>query len=60
MTSIPMILRGGALMIVLGTALLLQGCAMPQSDAWGGGLYSGGDYAAALDSVMTTDQGGGE
>jgi hypothetical protein len=58
MTSLSMIVRGGALMAALAMALLVQGCAAPQTDAWGGGVYSGSDYAAALDSTMTTDQGG--
>jgi hypothetical protein len=55
MTNIPT-MRRGALMIALAGVLLLQGCAMPQSSALG--TYSGEDYVAALDSVMTTDQGG--
>lgn len=57
MTSIPMMMRGGAVIIALAASVLLQGCAMPQSSA-SGSAYSGGEYVSALDSVMTTDQGG--
>ena len=57
MTSIPKMMRGGALVAALAGALLLQACALPQSTG-SGGAYSGEQYLAALDSVMTTDQGG--
>jgi hypothetical protein len=52
-----MIMRGGALIVALAAALLVQGCTMPQSSA-SANVYSGDDYVAALDSAMTSDQGG--
>jgi hypothetical protein len=57
MTNIPKMTRSGALMVVFAGALLLQACAMRQTSA-SGVAYDGKDYVAALDSVMTTDQGG--
>ena len=56
MMTISMMMRGGVVAVALATAALIQGCTMPQSNA-SSGVYNN-DYAAALDSAMTTDQGG--
>lgn len=58
MTSLKTMMRGGAAVVALATAMLVQGCTMQQGSA-SGGVYTA-EYAAALDNVMTTDQGGGE
>lgn len=57
MTNIPMMMRGGAAIVVFAAALLVQSCTMPQRTA-SADVYSGQDYVAALDAVMTTDQAG--
>jgi hypothetical protein len=58
MTNVKL-MRGGAAMIAIAAALLVQGCTMPDSNM-SAAAYSGADYAAALDNVMTTDSGGGD
>ena len=57
MTSIPMMMRGGAALVALAAALLVQGCTTPQTSA-SASTYSGTDYVAALDAAMTSDHGG--
>jgi len=55
MINIPMAMRGGAAIVALVAALLVQGCTQSSASA---SIYSGDDYAEALDSAMTSDQGG--
>jgi outer membrane lipoprotein SlyB len=57
MTNLKMMMRGSAVVVALAAAMLVQGCTMPQTNASAGGVYTA-DYAAALDSAMTSDQAG--
>jgi len=56
MISMKMMIRGSAAVVSLTTAMLVQGCTMPQTSS-SDGFYTA-DYSAALDAAMTTDSGG--
>ena len=57
MTKIGTMARAAALVAVFATMSLIQGCAVP-ANSDGANVYSGADYAAALDAAMTSDNGG--
>lgn len=65
--TINPIIRAGTLAVLLSTAAFVQGCSTlsvptgPQQAMAPGdtGIYSGGDWDAALNAAMTTGSGGG-